>query len=138
MKRLPNWRARLDATLSEIRRTPFDWNGHDCATALAARAVEAITGEDLAAEYRGSFSTRLGALRLIRKLGFKTLDELIAGLLPEIPVAMAGVGDIATFASDDAFGCTLGVVNGERVFVLRPDGMGTMELLQATRAFRVG
>ncbi len=32
----------------------------------------------------------------------------------------------------------LGVVNGERIFVLRETGLGTVDLLDAKRAFKVG
>jgi hypothetical protein len=97
-----------------------------------------VTGEDLAAAYRGKFTTKGGALRVLKKTGFDSLDDLVASLLPEVHPSQARVGDIATFPMDDAFGCTLGVVNGERVLVLRPEGIGSMELLQAKRAFRVG
>ena len=44
----------------------------------------------------------------------------------------------AAIPADDGFGFTLGVVNGERIFVLRPDGFGTVDLLAAGRAFRIG
>lgn len=139
MKRLPDWRARLDAMFDDIRRTPFDWaTGHDCALALAARAIFATTGVDVAEPYRGRYASAEGALLVLRKAGFENLEALAASLLPEIPVSRAHLGDIVTYAIDDAFGCTFGVVNGERAFVLRPEGIGTMDLLKARRAFRVG
>lgn len=138
MKRLPGWRARLDAMFDEIRRTPFDWAGHDCALTLASGAILAITGEDVSKPYRGRYQTERGALLVLRKAGFETLEELAASLLPEVPVSFARVGDIVTYPMDDPFGCTFGVVNGERAFVLRPEGIGTMDILQARKAFKVG
>ncbi|MET3602224.1 DUF6950 family protein, partial [Martelella mangrovi] len=47
-------------------------------------------------------------------------------------------GDVAAIPSNDGFGFTLGIVNGERIFVLRPEGFGTVDLLAASRAFSIG
>jgi hypothetical protein len=138
MKRLKGWAVGLDEMLEKIRRTPFDWSGGDCAIALGAAAVRAITGEDLAAEYRGKYSTAASALKVMKEAGFDDLADLVASMLPEIPVSFARTGDIVTIEKDDEFKSTIGVVNGERVFVLRPDGLGTLDLLQAKRAFKVG
>jgi hypothetical protein len=49
---------------------------------------------------------------------------------------MARVGDIIVTDGDD--GPAMGVVQGERVYVLTQRGIGTIDLLQAKRAFRVG
>jgi hypothetical protein len=139
LKRLPGWRSRLDAAVEEIRRTSFDWSSqHDCFVGLVSKAVFALTGEDVATPYRGKYSTDLGALKTLHKAGFENLEALAASLLPEIPVSFARVGDIVTYQADDAFGCTFGVVNGERAFVLMPNGLGTMDILQARKAFKVG
>lgn len=140
LKRVIGWRRRLDDAIDEIRREPFAWGSQDCVVALAARAVEAMTGVDLAAKQRGTYQTELGALRRMKKLGHNDLSGLIASLLPEIPEGPSGarLGDLVTYEIDDGFKATLGVVNGERAFVLRPEGIGTMDLLKATRAFRVG
>lgn len=138
MKRLPGWRGRFDAAMDEIRRRPFAWGEHDCAIGLASHIVLAITGKDLAEPYRGRYKTARGAMLAIRKAGFDNLEDAIASLLPEIPVSFATIGDIVTIPVESDFKCSLGVVNGERVFVLRDDGVGTLDLLQAKRAFKVG
>lgn len=139
MKRLPGWRSRLDAAIEEMRRTPFDWaTGHDCALALASKGILALTGEDVSAPYRGRYQTERGALLVLRKAGFQDLEELAASILPEVAVPFARVGDIVTFPMESAFGSSFGIVNGERAFVLRPEGIGTMDILQARKAFKVG
>lgn len=139
MKRLPDWRQRLEAVLDDVRRTPFAWGAHDCGPALAGRVVLALTGEDVAAPWRGKYRTASEAVRLIRDAGFTDLADLAASIAPEIHPSRARVGDIAAFRIDSsALGSALGVVNGERVIVLRPEGTGTMSLLQAHRAFKVG
>lgn len=139
MKRRPDWRQRFEAAIDDIRRTPFEWGTHDCGPALAGRIVLAITGEDIAAPYRDRYRTASEAVRLVRELGFTDLADLAASMLPEIHPSKARIGDIAAFPMEgSAFGSALGVVNGERVFVLRHEGIGTMGLLQAHRAFKVG
>lgn len=138
MKRLPDWRERFEAAIDDIRRTPFEWGTHDCGHALAGRIVLALTGEDVTAPYRDNYRTASEAVRLVRDAGFTDLADLVATILPEIHPSKARIGDIAAFSTGDALGSALGVVNGERVFVLRHEGIGTMGLLQAHRAFKVG
>ena len=55
-------------------------------------------------------------------------------------MAMASVGDIAAIEIDTGGIYALGVVQGPRIYVVRPGeaGMGTVDLLAAARAFKVG
>lgn len=139
LERQDYWRRRYEAEIDRIKAMPFDWaDQHDCALGFAASVVEVLTGADLAAPYRGKYRTAKGALSAMKRAGFDRLDDMVASLLPEIHVSQARIGDVATIPADDAFGCTLGIVNGERIFVMRPDGLGTVDLLDATRAFKVG
>lgn len=139
LKRLPNWRTRFEAAIDEIKFVPFDWSEqHDCGPGLAGRMVYAITGEDLTAKYQGRYKSAKGALKIMRSAGFDDLADLVASFLPEIHPSEASLGDIVAYEMNSPFGFALGVVNGERVFVLRPEGVGTMDLLAAKRAFKVG
>lgn len=138
MKRLDGWQRRFVAVTDEIRRKPFAWGSHDCGPAFAGRIVEALTGDDIAAPFRGKYDDAAGALRTLRETGFTDLADLVASLLPEIHPSRARKGDLAAFKDDSPFGASLGIVNGERVLVLRPEGIGTMDLLAAHRAYRVG
>ncbi|MFC6490907.1 DUF6950 family protein [Nitratireductor sp. GCM10026969] len=138
LRRIPGWRSRVEAVIDEIKYSPFAWGERDCGPWLVGRVVEAVTGEDLAAPYRGRYRTATGAVRLMQAEGFESLGDLVASLLPEIHPSQAKIADIAAFADDSALGFSLGVVNGERVFVMGENHLGTMNLLQAERAFRVG
>ena len=139
LKRLNDWRARFDAACDEMRLKPFEWGGNDCAAGLAANLVLALTGVDVAADYRGRYKTRAGALRAMKAAGFASLGDLAASFLPEHEhPSMARVGDIVTVETADAFGEGFGVVNGERVFVLTEHGFGTVDRSLANRAFKVG
>lgn len=139
LTRLPNWRSRFEAAIDEIKFVPFDWSSqHDCGPGLAGRLVYAITGQDLTVEFQGRYKTAKGALKVMKSAGFDNLADLVASILLEIHPSEASLGDIVAYEMDSPFGYALGVVNGERVFVLRPEGVGTMDLLAAKRAFKVG
>lgn len=62
MTRCEDWHARLAAYVFDAGRTPFAYGSHDCAL-FAAGAVEAMTGTDLAAGWRGIYRTLAGASR---------------------------------------------------------------------------
>ncbi|WP_320202474.1 DUF6950 family protein [Agrobacterium rosae] len=138
LSRLPDWRIRVEDAITDIKAKPFDWKSHDCVIGLAGRIVLEITGVDLTAQYAGSFENATSAARLVRELGFSSVGDLVASRLPEIHPSHAVMGDIAAIAMDGPFGHALGVVNGERVFVLGEHGFGTVDLLDAQRAFKVG
>lgn len=138
MKRIDLWRKPFDETLDAIKATPFDWDGNECVTGLAVKTTLAITGEDFGAEHRGKYHDEESAKAYLQSLGFEDLASLVASILPEIPVAQAEIGDIVAIPVATQFGHVLGVVNGERVFVLTPRGVGTVALTSADRAFKVG
>ena len=137
--RLKDWRSRFEAAIDEIKARPFEWYAHDCGPSLAGRLVQALTGVDLASPFIATpYQDEAGAIAVVRAAGFDSLGALVASILPEIHPSQAQIGDIAAIPYDGPLGHALGVVNGERIFVLRPQGLGTVSLLQATLAFRVG
>lgn len=138
LKRRQDWRQCYSTLIGAIRRKPFAYGEHDCAMGLSAAMVEALTGIDVAKRWRGRYASRTGALRVMRNDGFANVADMVATVLPEIHPARARIGDIAAIPDDGPFGFALGVVNGERIFVIRAEGLGTVDLLTATRAFSVG
>lgn len=133
----PEWHSRLSDYIDSVRHRPFVYGEHDCAL-FAAGAIEAVTGIDPAAALRGKYKTRLGGLRLLKKLGFANHAEFAASLFEEMHPSRAQIGDIAAIELGGG-AISLGVVQGTRIFVLRPDvqGMATVDLLTASKAFRV-
>ncbi len=131
-----DWRMKLAEYLHVVASRHFSWGEHDCAL-FAAGAIKAMTGHDFAAEFRGRYATSIGGLRILRKAGFADHAELAASIFEEVAPAFAHVGDIAVIDTDQ--GAALGIIQGSRVYVLRPDeaGIGTVDLLTASRAFRV-
>lgn len=145
LTRLPDWRVRLQAYVETVRRRPFEYGETDCAIFVAG-AVEAMTGEDHAAAYRGRYSTMAEGLALI---DYHDHVAMVAHYLAEIPrsaLAQVEVGDIAVIRSPDGQ-AALGVVGGARVFCWTEGGLVTISLFDETdpsrprlniiRAFRV-
>lgn len=131
-----DWRVRLSRYVHEVARRPFAWGEHDCAL-FAAGAVAAMTGHDFGAGHRGKYKTLAGGLRRLKKAGYADHAGMVASLFAEIHPSHAHVGDIAAIEEDGHI--ALGIVQGPRIYVLRPGeaGIGTVDLLDAKRAFRV-
>lgn len=138
LTRRPDWRPRLFAFVSGLKTLNFKWGSDDCFVTLAAGAVETMTGIDPAAPLRGRYHDAVSAAALLADLGHDGLAGLMRSMMPESPIAMARIGDIALIADDNEVGGALGVVIGARIVVLRQIGTGTMPLLAAETAFKVG
>lgn len=136
--RLSDWRSRFEAVFDDIMTRPFEWQTHDCGPGLAGRTVMALTGVDLCAQYTAGYHDLASAVRLVRSLGHDTLGSLVGSMLPQIHPSQARLGDIAALKVKSPLGHALGVVNGERIYVLMETGVGTRDLLDAVMCFKVG
>lgn len=77
-------------------------------------------------------------MKAVKKAGYENhIDFFTTFLIAYDDVSQACVGDIAVFKTDDEIGYASGFVIGDRVFVLREDGLGTLALSDAIKAYRV-
>jgi hypothetical protein len=133
--RQSGWRPALMQYLGEVARSPLVFGTHDCAL-FAAGAVQAMTGTDFAAAYRGKYSTLDAGLRLLRRDGFADHAALARSVLPVISAAQAMPGDLAIIPLDPL--PALGVVQGAGIYVLDLSGnLGLLPLTDAIEALRV-
>lgn len=132
MTRLPDWRHRLAAWLAQTARAPFEPGRHDCAL-FASGAVLAMTGVDLAADWRGRYRTIRGGIRVLRKAGHA--DHIALAAAHFAPTARPRPGDLAVVPTPD--GPALGVVQGTHVYVPAPVGWALVPLSAATQFFEV-
>ena len=79
LKRQKHWATRAyHQFLMGRAKTPFAWGKHDCAL-FAADGVEAMTGVDIGADFRGKYTDQPGAMALIKKLtGGSTVADAAA------------------------------------------------------------
>lgn len=132
--RMKDWEPRLVAYLAAAARREFKPGVHDCAL-FTAGALEAMTSVDHAADWRGRYKTLSGGRRALKKAGHADHVALVASLFDEVPPAFAHRGDIAVV--DGAEGAALGIVQGEGIYVLRPEGLAVVRRADMKRAFRV-
>ena len=139
MTRVPDWHSRFVAFIDSMRFEPFKWGTADCGPAWAGRAVEALTGKpNPAEEHIGTYTTRAGAIRAMKEAGFSDMKEAVTSFLGEpVHISMAYTGDIAIIPDNSPLGYSLGIVNGDRIFFRRPDGIGTLDLLEAESVFKI-
>ncbi|QYK42872.1 MAG: hypothetical protein KF887_07150 [Paracoccaceae bacterium] len=133
-RRLPDWRSRLGTYVAGAAATRYRPGRHDCAL-FAAGAVAAMTGSDPAAPWRGRYTTLRGGFRVLRRAGYRDHLALVTATLAPCPPSFARAGDLAAVPGEA--GLALGVVQGERIYVLRETGLATVDLLQAVAAWRV-
>lgn len=137
MTRLSDWRTRYNALIDDIRAKPFEDGSHECFKGLAVPVLVAIRG-DAGKFSTARYKTMRGGLGLMKRRGFANLADVLASELTEIHPSRATVGDLAAIpAPDSPFGYAIGVVNGDRVFVLLDKSLGTRSLMEVERAFSV-
>lgn len=136
MRRVEGWRKRLAHYVSECRNTPYALGSFDC-WLFVSGAIEAMTGIDLGVAHRGHYHTTRGALGVMRRVGAGNMADFVGQYLPEQEPASAQIGDVMTIPTDDKFGFSLGILNGERILVVTPTGIDTRDRSEATRAFKV-
>ena len=116
---------------AEAGQRPFSPGRHDCAL-FAAGWVKRVTGHDLARGWRSAYRSLKRGQQLMQEAGFADHVALATAHLPEIAPAFAQIGDIAVL-DDQAFG----IVAGEMIYCLRPEGLGLVPRGQMRRAFQL-
>lgn len=114
--RLSDWESRLSSYIASKRHEPFAYGRNDCCY-FCFGAVEAITGEDRMAEFRGKYRTLAGSLRALRDIGAGDLESTMDVKFPEVTVGLARRGDIALFDG------SIGVVDGSFAWFVSDDGL---------------
>lgn len=113
MQKLPNWRERFANFIVEMQahnnasEVTFAWDPdqEDALNCLqfASKAVEAQTGIDLYTELaKGAvYDGPISALKVLRSLGYPSLDQLIGSLFNRVPVIEAKMGDLVIIPARD-------------------------------------
>lgn len=143
MTRKQHWATRaFHAFLSSRRDTPFAWGTNDCAL-FAADAIEAITGTDIASDFRGKYSDQAGAFATVKAVcGGSTVADAAAycaekhGLEEWKYPLMAQRGDLVVVENG---GTTIAAVVGlsGHVAAMTEDGWVQLPITQVVRAWHV-
>ncbi|MBN8112654.1 DUF6950 family protein [Vibrio vulnificus] len=130
---------KLNAFLAQHANKGFATGVNDCALFVSDWAL-VLTGEDLAAPFRGRYKTDLGSARLIKKLGYKGLEDLVHREFDRIAKRrksplMAQRGDVAWVIGSKERVC--GVVGAGGVLVLGVAGLVSLPLSSIVCAWEI-
>jgi hypothetical protein len=139
--RKQSWQIDMASAIEAAGAAPFAWGSNDCSL-FVCDVILAMTGVDLAADFRGKYATRDEAAALI---GFATdgggLEDLVeqlcgANAMPEVEVNFAWRGDVALH--DTADGPCLGVIDREGgVYLTEKHGLRFLPRGDIRRTWRV-
>jgi len=132
-----DWPEKLAEFIASREGCAFEWGAHDCAL-FCCDAILAMTGVDMAAEFRGRYSNSGGAARLMRG-GLARVARTVAAQfqLEPIPVRLARRGDPVLV--DFGKRLALGIVDldGMRAVGPGPEGLLRVPLEQCIAAWRL-
>ncbi|MBX3580842.1 MAG: hypothetical protein KF810_02960 [Rhizobiaceae bacterium] len=137
LTRLPDWQLRLAAVTTRCLETPSEWGSSDCIL-KAADAVEAVTGVDLAAEFRGAYSTETGAAKILRQRGCENVEQLLDQMFEPVGRLMAQRGDLVSIEEDGAIAAGFVTEYGVCVATPRGSAFRPQTSLAIRKAYRVG
>ncbi|UGO51432.1 hypothetical protein QJV44_gp18 [Serratia phage vB_SmaS_Tlacuache] len=98
MKNL-DWQEKLLEQVVLREKVKFEWGKHDCCL-FAADVVQAMTGVDYASEFRGKYSTEIGAKRLLAKAGEDGLTGVLDGKFAQVDLSYVQRGDLVLVQTD--------------------------------------
>ena len=126
MTRVDHWERLLAAAIDTARAKPFVWGVHDCPTFAFEVRMILTGGEDIAALWRGRYTTALGGARVMRRLRWASLEDMGRTLLgePRPAVLLAVRGDIVL--ADTGLG--FGICTGASAVGMAPEGLVTVPL----------
>jgi hypothetical protein len=138
MKKHDHWHTRkFDPFLREREKMPFAWGTNDCAL-FAADAILANTGIDIAADFRGKYTTQLGALRTIQEVtGGTSVADAAAycankhGLLEHTHPLLAKRGDLVVIENDENLIAGVVHLNGFHVISVSEKGLVRLPMADA-------
>lgn len=135
MARVENWPQRLMTLIDMARIRPFIWGLHDCPTFAFETKMILTGGEDTAALWRGRYTTALGGERVMRRLGWSSLEDMGRALLgePRPAVLLAQRGDIVL--ADTGLG--FGVCIGSTAVGMAPEGLVVVPLTSCQLAWPI-
>ena len=118
MKRYADWSDRLLWFLAKRDRHPLKWGISDCSL-FACDAIECMNGSDPGYWFRGKYTTKKAAFKLLRKFAGGGLTEAVEKTAkdmeyPEIQPTQANSGDMVLIDVEnvhpDAHGLTAAIM----------------------------
>ena len=140
ISRFEDWPRRLEAVLAEAEADRFEWGRNDCGL-LVARAIEAMTGVDVAANLRG-YLTEDGASASLHNYAGGGLLEVCERLadqweLEEVDRNLAQRGDAALVSTIEGIAAGVIDLSGRHVALVSHKGLVRVPMRWAQRVWHV-
>lgn len=134
--RYEDWAERLAEYYELLHELQFEQGTHDCGL-FAAGAIEAMTGVDHIAPYRGKYTSVAGYMKLLKADGFKSVEAYCTSVLGEpIPVLLAQRGDLVMKQERGIE--ALGICDGaSAIFINQDGGLTNVYMDECLKAWRV-
>ncbi|PVY81051.1 hypothetical protein C7414_102379 [Cupriavidus alkaliphilus] len=133
MQRLEDWPTRLSEFIEARRERAFSWGDSDCCL-FVCDGVEAMTGADPGARWRGLYASEKGARRVLRDNGgVAGIATLVLGAA--VPPALAGRGDVVLI--DTPHGEALALCLGGLIAAQGQQGIDFQPMTAAKAAWKV-
>jgi hypothetical protein len=144
MQRVAHWQKALRDAVHR-HHAPFSWGSNDCCS-FVCDCVLAMTGVDIFAEFRGKYSTELGAAKVMTAACGSADIEAVAEYvtakfeMPAVDVFFAQAGDVVLLPSGEAGALALGIVghDNRHALVVAQNGLNRLEyVFIAKKAWKV-
>jgi hypothetical protein len=142
MTRYPDWAARLDAFLRENAKRKFRYGKWDCGL-FSAGAIQAMTGTDPAADFRGSYVSAQEVKSVIWKFCHSHSVAVLASAvaarfdMPEVKPAYARRGDLVLIQRPRDFSLGIVSLDGRSVTVVGSKGLVCVPLGLGKRGWKI-
>jgi hypothetical protein len=144
LTRREHWATRsYHSFLLSRAKTDFKWGENDCAL-FAADGIEAMTGVDIAAAFRGQYRDEASAMEAIKRIaGGATIGDAAAwcaeqhGLIELKFPLMAQRGDLVVFENGPNLISGLVHLSGRHLVAVGENGLYRFSISSTKRAWRV-
>lgn len=142
LQRRPDWQSRLAEFLVSHRQNHFSYGTWDCGL-FVADAIQVITGTDLAAPFRGKYSSLSQVRKAIRDYtgspSVRALAERIATehQMRGVSIRRARRGDLVLLKRPRDYSLGLVDLNGKQIIVVFDRGLTRLPLTDAFLAWRI-
>lgn len=143
ISRKQTWQSDLHTFLLERANSPFVWGVRDCSL-FCADAIYAMTGTDIAADFRAQYHDETTAFAAIKKItGGSTVADAAEycaakfGLTEWKHPLMAQRGDLAIIENDGRLIAAIVHLNGIHVVTVTDKGLSPFSISDIKRAWHV-
>lgn len=130
MKR-EGWEKILFQYLEKSRDARFVWGENDCCL-WVGKFVDLMQGTNHVGLFYRKYKTAAGAAKIVKKLGFGTIEGIPEKLLTPIELREAKRGDIVLHQQN-----ALGICAGRKSYFLQENGLIETETLKCKKAWEI-